>query len=243
MASVSLSGRAYPGSQVTILQDATLIWQTVIQESADFSYTAGNLQGGTYLFSVYAKDTNGNQSPTITIPVTVAAGGTGKVNGIFLAPTISVDKSQVKQGDPIRVFGQSAPSSTIMISVNSQNELFFETPSDKDGVYSYSFITTPLELGPHSTHSIASKSGEISRTSKSVAFTVGNNNVLVTKSSKSACGILRGDLNCDGKVNLLDFSIEVFWYKKKNPPVAYDLNGDGVVNIVDLSIMASNWTG
>ncbi|MDP1722892.1 MAG: dockerin type I repeat-containing protein [Candidatus Gottesmanbacteria bacterium] len=242
VATVILSGRAYPGSTVTILKDSILQSRVPVQESAAFTSTVSNLLGGTYLFSVYAQDTNGNQSSTITIPVTVVAGVTTSVNGIFLAPTIDVDKSQVKRGNPIRVFGQSSPESTITISVNSDTELFFQTPSDKYGVYSYSFLTSPLEIGNHSTHSNASKSGEVSGASRSVSFAVGAQDILKIKTSGTICGP-RGDLNCDGKVNLVDFSIEAYWYKKKGFPVAYDLNSDKAISLIDFSIMASHWTG
>jgi hypothetical protein len=53
----------------------------------------------------------------------------------------------------------------------------------------------------------------------------------------------RGDLNNDCKVNLIDFSIMAYWYKKPAPPMTVDLNGDHVVSLVDFSILAYNWTG
>lgn len=241
-ATVILSGRAYPGSTVTILKDSILQSRVPVQESAAFTSTISNLQTGTYLFSVYAQDTSGNQSSTITIPVTVVAGVTTSVNGIYLAPTIDVDKIQVKRGNPIRVFGQSSPNSTITISVNSEAELFFQTPSDKDGVYSYSFLTSPLEFGSHSTHSNASNFGQVTAASKSIVFAVGTTDIARTKTTAVGCGH-PGDFNCDGKVDLVDFSVEAYWYKKKGFPVAFDLNKDGVISLVDFSIMASHWTG
>jgi len=148
----------------------------------------------------------------------------------------------VKRGNPIRVFGQSAPESLITIEVNSEEELFFQTQSDKDGVYSFSFLTSPLQIGSHSTHSNASKSSEISRPSKVVAFNVGTKDILKSKTDapKSAG---KGDQNSDGKINLVDFSIASYWYKKKNFPPAYDLNSDGKIDLIDFSIMASGWTG
>jgi hypothetical protein len=164
------------------------------------------------------------------------------VSGIYLAPTIDVDKDVVKQGHPLTIFGQSSATSTISIMVNSSQELYFETPSDNNGVYSYTFITSPLELGNHSTHSLASKSGQVSNSSNAVAFQVGTQDVVRSQPGKGTCGP-RGDLNCDGHVNLIDFSIEAHWYKKKGFPAAYDLNGDGKIDLVDFSIMASNWTG
>ena len=52
----------------------------------------------------------------------------------------------------------------------------------------------------------------------------------------------KADVNCDGHVSLVDFSIAAFWYKKANPPAYVDINGDGVVNLVDFSIMAYYWS-
>ncbi len=241
-ATVILSGRAYPGSTVTILKDSVLQSQVPVQESANFTSTISNLQNATYLFSVYAQDTSGRRSSSITIPVTVVSGVTTTVNGIFLAPTIDVDKIQVKRGNPMRVFGQSSPESLITIAVNSTSELFFQTTSDKYGVYAYSFLTTPLEIGNHSTHSNASQLGEVSSASGAIGFKVGSEDILKEKTT-SIRKTIRGDLNGDGRVNLIDFSIEAYWYKKKGFPVTYDLNGDKSITLVDFSIMASNWTG
>ncbi|MBX9765489.1 hypothetical protein K2X83_02520, partial [Patescibacteria group bacterium] len=233
---------AYPDSQVTLLRDSVLISRQPIEESAAFAIRVDNLAAGTYLFNLYATDKSGYQSASTPVPVTLGPGVTVTVTGIYLAPTIDVDKEEVRQGNPIRVFGHTSPTSTVSIMVNSENELFFETASDEDGVYAYSFVTSPLELGQHSTRSIASKSGQVSKTSGSVAFKVGLQDILKTKKT-TACGSLRGDLNCDGKVNLVDFSIQAFWYKKRGFPVAYDLNNDKQITLIDFSIMASNWTG
>jgi hypothetical protein len=70
-------------------------------------------------------------------------------------------------------------------------------------------------------------------------FIVGTKNV---NAEKAQCSI-RGDLNNDCKVNLIDFSMAAYWYKRANPPANIDLNKDGKVDLVDFSIMAFNWTG
>lgn len=51
------------------------------------------------------------------------------------------------------------------------------------------------------------------------------------------------DINSDGKVNLIDFSIAAYWYGKPSPPANVDFNADGKVNLIDFSIMAFYWTG
>jgi hypothetical protein len=54
-----------------------------------------------------------------------------------------------------------------------------------------------------------------------------------------------GDLNCDGKVNLVDFSIMAFWFGRTltGKGLDADLNHDSKVNLVDFSIMVFHWTG
>jgi hypothetical protein len=53
----------------------------------------------------------------------------------------------------------------------------------------------------------------------------------------------RADFNCDGKVNSIDFSILLYYWKSK-PPFAnprVDINKDGKVDSVDFSIMLYEW--
>jgi hypothetical protein len=234
---VVFSGRAYPKSTVTILKDAQIAATTVAGSDANFSVKISGLSGGNYIFSIYSEDNKGIRSSLLTFPISVTAGATTNVGGIFIAPTISVDKSEVKRGDNIAIFGQSAPKAEITIQVSSEEEFFAKTPADKDGVYLYNFDTTPLEIGQHSTKSKAALDGAISSFSKTVSFNVGAKTVLAKPK------FLKGDLNTDGRVNLIDFSIAAYWYKRSNPPANTDLNGDGKVDLIDFSIMAYYWTG
>lgn len=51
------------------------------------------------------------------------------------------------------------------------------------------------------------------------------------------------DLNGDTHVDIADFSILAYWYKRANPPLSIDMNDDGVVDLTDFSILAYYWTG
>jgi len=51
-----------------------------------------------------------------------------------------------------------------------------------------------------------------------------------------------GDLNCDGRVDLLDFSIFLAFMTRVGPNPA-DFNADRVVNFRDLSFLLAGWTG
>ena len=242
--SVNLSGRAYPMSNVGVLKDGILAATTIAGPDANFSVTLTGLSAGNYNFSVYGEDKNGVRSSLFTFPTYLSSGVATNISGIFLAPTIAVDKSEVTKGDNIAIFGQSAPASKLSITVNSDQEFLVQADADKDGVYLYNFDTDPLELGSHSTKSKAALNGAISAYGNTVAFIVGTNNV----SSGGQKNIMKGDLNGDGKVNLIDFSIAAYWYKRSlsSAFAAIEkarLNGDGKVDLTDFSIMAYYWTG
>lgn len=240
---VNFSGRAYPNSTVTLLKDAQVAATTIAGPDARFQINLTGVSPGTFIFSVYGEDKLGERSSLVTFPVSVTSGATTNVSGIFLTPTIAVDKLEVKKGETIAIFGQSAPVSEITIQVNSEHEHFTKVQSDGDGAYLLNFDTVPLELGQHTTKSRSSKDGEVSQFSKAVGFAVGTKTVLIPK---GRCG--KADMNCDGKVNLVDFSIAAFWYKRTLSSAfavleAERLNGDGKITIVDFSIMAYHWTG
>jgi hypothetical protein len=75
--------------------------------------------------------------------------------------------------------------------------------------------------------------------SQAVGFKVGNSSIEAKKNQN-----ISSDINGDGKVNLTDLSILLFFWQKSNPSnPKTDINGDGKVNLTDLSIMLYNWTG
>lgn len=54
----------------------------------------------------------------------------------------------------------------------------------------------------------------------------------------------RGDINNDGNVNLIDFSIMAYWWKRPVPDLILpqiDLNGDKQLTLIDFSILAYWW--
>ena len=61
---------------------------------------------------------------------------------------------------------------------------------------------------------------------------------------KGALTCKGADLNFDGKVNIIDFSILLYFWGQTKPANIYaDINFDGIVNIIDFSIMMYQWTG
>jgi len=237
--SAVFSGKAYPGSTVTLLKDAQIAATTIAGPDANFQISISGLSAGGYIFSLYGEDNSGIRSSLFTFPITVTTGVTTNITGIFIAPTIATDKSEVRRGDNIAIFGQTVPVSEVTISVNSEEEFFIKKMADASGAYLLNFDTSVLEMGQHQTKSKAALSGEITAFGKVVGFTVGTKNVSAELPKVAA----KGDSNGDGRVNLVDFSVAAYWYKRANPPASADLNVDGKVDLVDFSIIAFNWTG
>ncbi len=242
---VVLSGYAFPLSTVTILRDGVVVLETIAGGDGKFSVRLSNLDSGSYNFAVYATDTDGLKSTSFSFPITINEGDSATVSGIFITPTIEVDKAQVRQGDDIVIFGQTTPESDVTIEVNSETPHFVQTNSNDDGVYLYNFNTAPLEMGNHSSKSkTLLDNGQSSGYGKQVAFVVGTENIPKVPGG----GSCRADLNNDGKVNLIDFSVAAFWFNKtlSGDIVTKEsecLNGDTKMNLVDFSIMAYYWTG
>lgn len=242
---VVFSGKAYPNRTVVLLKDAQVVTSTVAGANAQFTISLTGISGGNYTFSVYSEDSNGNRSSLLTFPVSVTTGITSNISGIFITPTIDIDKSAVKQGDNLVIFGQSVPSAEVTISVHSNQEIFNKVNTDTSGAYLFNFDTSVLETGNHVTKSKTAKEGQISGFGNVVGFVVGNESIPKVKNKK--CPV-KADLNNDCKVNLVDFSIAAFWYKRtlNQATITLDqekLKGDNKIDLTDFSILAYHWTG
>lgn len=235
---VIFKGIAYPGRIVVLMSDGQVIAKVPAGPDALFEIHKAGIGTGAFNFSVWSEDINGIRSTTKSFSQWITAGVTTVISGIFLPPTISADKSEVRLGDEITFIGQTAPSAVVNMFVHSESELIKATSTDKNGVWIYRLDTIELEKGSHTSKARANKNSLISTFSDLVNFVVGDRNVTAGKRKK-----LIGDLNDDGFVNLIDFSIEAFWYKKTGFPPDFDLNGDNKIDLIDFSIMAYYWTG
>ena len=240
---IIISGYAQPKSEVVLMSDGIIRATTIAGDDAKFSFTLDNLSPGNYLFTLYSEDKEGKRSSLYTFPVKLETGQTITAGNIMLSPTIDVDKLEVKRGDFISIFGFAPPFADVLINVSSEEELFLRTNTNRDGFYLYQLGTDVLEKGEHYAKSKSILANQlVSNYSRVVSFKVGDRNT--EKEIKKVCG--KADLNCDGRVNLIDFSIAAYWYKRKLTQEAkekFDLNGDGKVDLIDFSIMAYYWTG
>ncbi len=245
---VVFTGLAYPSNMVTLLKNAVIVAETPASPNGSFNIKLSGITPGTYSFGIRGEDENRLRSVTNYFTLLITKGVTTVVDGIFFPPTISVDKEEVKKGDIQIIFGKTIPGALVTLVTHSDTPITKSFKADTSGNWLYKLDTTPLEYGDHTAKAKSESANDSTSYGDTVGFKVGNINKKKTignDSKQDSCipGANPSDLNCDNKVNLIDFSILAFWYNKSGFPATADLNHDGKINLIDFSIMAFHWTG
>lgn len=234
---VVVRGKSYPHADVHILIDGVVVGIVEADAKADFYFESNEITAGVASFGFWSEDKDGLKSTLLTLTLRVVSNAVTTISGINIAPSIDVDKNSVKQGDIVKIHGQSVPDTKINIYVHSDGEFIEEADSSEDGNWEIDFDTTPLEADFHTVKALflvktddnIIKSGF----SRAVSFYVGK------AGGEAVCA--EADLNHDGRVNLTDFSILLFNWGTDNE--CSDQNQNGTVDLVDFSIMMYYWTG
>jgi len=234
-ANVIFEGRAYPKALLTLLKDGKVAATFLAESSGLFKKELTGVPEGTYTFGIWAEDSEGRRSVTLSFTVGILGGRTTTISGIFLSPTIALIPTQVERGDAVDIFGQVFPESKVNIFISS-SETVKTVTATKAGKWALKLDTGSFEEREHKAKSKAFfGEGEQSQFSQTLSFLVLKPGTLVCKGA---------DLNFDSRVNIVDFSILLyFWGQTKPANRCADINFDGRVDITDFSIMMYYWTG
>lgn len=245
---VVFKGIAYPSATVTLSQDGDV--KSVISTTAQAVFEVSLIvDPGTYTFSIVGLDENGLEGKVSNFTMTLTSGTTTTISGIFLGPTISADQTSITTGETVTLSGTTAPNSEVNVTLTSpvfvpaageQHIAVNIASADTNGRWLQLYNADDLVDGSHEAKAQAIEpiNDNVSEFSKSVFFEV------TTTTPDPCASSVPGDINCDGFVNLVDFSILLFYWNASNPANARaDINIDGIVNITDFSIMLFYWTG
>jgi hypothetical protein len=174
---IVLSGLASPGASVTLLKDGQVAANTTADPGAKWSITLNNLKTGVFTFAVFATDSKGNQSATLTFTQSFTTGISTSVNNLFIAPTINADLQEVKQGDTLTFFGYTKPAADVTLFVHSDNQITTKAKASPDGSWFKQINTAVLELGDHNANSQGADETLLSTYSQTLNFKVGKQNV------------------------------------------------------------------
>ena len=231
---IVFKGMSSPFVNVTILKNEVVAATFKALSSGRFEREITGILPGNYNFGILAQDSEGRKTVTSNFTIPVFSGMITTISGIFLSPTIEVSKKEIKKGEILDIFGQVFPQSEVKIFILPENIVFKTTPFS-NGKWIFKLDTNLLKEGEHQVQAKAiSFEGYQSPFSQSIPFLV----LVPEKVCKGA------DLNFDGKVDLFDFSILLyFWEQRKPENICSDINQDGIVDLIDFSIMMYYWTG
>jgi hypothetical protein len=237
---VTISGTGIPGGALTLLKDGKIAKEDQVSVTGSFTNAFTQLDRGTYTWGVYVKDPDGNLSSTYNSTIYLIGGTNNIIAPVYLSPTIKAATTTVPIGGSLLISGYGIPLTTVQAIMNKQGDVLNSkiitgtTTSNGNGSWKMVLSTEGLKKG---TYEVKAQSLVTTRDqsvfSPTLYIGVGENPNPNFKN--------RADLNKDGKVNLVDFSILLFNWKTSD--AVADINQDGTVSLIDFSIMLANWTG
>lgn len=234
---VFIDGKAYPGADVNVLKDGQVVGVVRASNDASFHYEAGNVTPGPTTYGFWAKDVFGVRSIPLSTTFQVTQNAVTTVSSVFLPPTLSVEQNRVDVGTPLIAFGQSVPQVVVGNVLDAGLEASATTTSGSDGKWNAVIPTDTLENEQLHTVKVFFETFSGGTNIKSGYSQLANFYVGVKDIGKT----ITADINKDGKVNLIDFSILLFHWNTTD--VLADLNQDNSVNLTDVSVMLFYWTG
>lgn len=234
--SVSFRGYSGPNATVRILRDGIQIASIPTDGDGKYDITLSDQLTGQHVYELIGIDRDGKTTALMTFALNLNGNSTTVISGVFLSPSISIDKQSVRLGQYVTVSGATAPESTVTVVIHSAKEVAFTVLANLSGLWSKLINSSDIGVGTHIVKARAYLGGSlISEFSSELTFSV--DPIGPCDGKKTA------DLNCDGRVNLTDFSILLFFWQATNPSNARaDTNGDNRVDVVDFSIMLYLWT-
>ncbi len=234
---ISINGKAYPNVTVNILIDGDAVGTVRTNSRGEFTFNV-DADPGTVSVGFWANDSSGTRSATVSTTFDVTQGAVTTLNGILIPPTLRTSSATVNPGDIVTLTGQTLPNATVEVSIDNGAKTLSGT-ADAQGKYSISFDTSTVSVAAHIAKARFITGTGTQKTESSYGTAL---SLFVGVEGKATSN---SDLNRDGKVNLIDFSILIFWWGtpggNSNPPA--DINGNAKVGLEDFSILLFNWTG
>jgi len=235
-------GFAYPNTDVNVLKDGQAVGLIKADAKGVFNGFLSNLTQGTYSFGLWAKDYLGNKSITYSSTFFIQEGTQTTVSDIIIAPSIVVNS---QSSILLNVYGETASLADVEVwlypkkttAVLATEITKASSTADINGKWSLNIDTSKLKSGQYLVKARASVAGA----GTSAFSQVLEYNLNVTAEEKPAGACAGGDLNHDGKVNIVDFSILL--YNWNTADACADQNNSGKVDLIDFSIMMFYWTG
>jgi hypothetical protein len=235
LSSLHISGYTSPGAFVSLTESGSVVGTSSADGGGIFNFSMSGVNPGDHTYRIYATDGQNRVTSQSVLQLFLLSGALTNASGIILSPTIQLDSNEINPGDSLQIFGSTMPNSQVNIFTESPLRSYSAT-SDTNGDWTYTLDgteTTAYGPGEYRTYTIVQDGiGNQSIVSNTLTFTI---KTPPADDDEPACDISHGDLNCDTKTNLTDFSILLFHWRTTSRKA--DINSDGNVTLTDFSIM------
>jgi hypothetical protein len=237
-ARLQLTGLTGPGTFVIFTEGGNTIGSDLAGPTGYFSKLFPAITPNDHKISLYGVD--GDDLATSVIPLEIYAPvyQLTTISNLLLSPTITINTNTILQGDPLIATGSAFPGAQITLFTDSPLKTYTASASAA-GVWTKTLTdTADYNPGDYRIYSLGQNlsTGLQSLISPSLLFSV----TTTGGGGGTACGnIAHGDINCDGGINLTDFSILMYYWGTANATA--DINTDSTVDLIDFSIMMYYW--
>ncbi len=247
---VVFSGFAYPGASLVFLKDNSVIGTDVANTEGLFKKNIV-INSGLTTLSLYARDWQGLVSPTVNISIYIPPSAQVDITSIMLGPTITAPAS-VALGSIVTITGSGLPESTIrLFNLEGTSAGPATTVVDASGRWKIAFQTKGLSVGEYGFKANAQATaaqGSLTAFSSALRFRLLGQEQIKDLEDELPAQCIGSDFNADGAINIVDFSIMLFYWNSPLPESittnkCVDLVPDGVVNLRDFSVLMHDWTG
>jgi len=241
---LTVEGYAYPDALVTILRNKSVLGTTRAKDDGSFKATIWT-QNGSVTIGVWARDNYGLISQTSEVPAYIPAVYSFTISDIFLSPTLGTDSLVVvPSGTKVNIFGSAFPDSGIKLFSDMPDLNGADiTTAGTDGKWEYVIDTEGLVQGLYAirVNGQVVPLGLISDLSREIRLGIG---FPIEPYEGAACSGV--DLNFDGRVNVIDFSIMLYYwelnpFEVKPPNYCVDQDENKLVDIYDFSRLMYGW--
>jgi Bacterial Ig domain/Dockerin type I domain len=237
---VIITGLAAPRAKMTVLVDGDIAKTATADNNGQYTVTIDAIAKGAYTFGIYFTDATGAKSSTFSTSFTVTGARSSALSNINIPPSVVATPNPVNPGQALTISGYTLPNATVTLEnekeKSASSKKAFTATAGSNGAWSIAVDTAAFSTGTYRARAKATQG---------VIFTNFSQYTLYGVGTTAKVGSSNSDLNTDGKVNLTDFSILLFWWNSagsdSNPPA--DISQDGKVNLTDFSILLFNWTG
>ncbi|MEK7462637.1 MAG: DUF4215 domain-containing protein [Patescibacteria group bacterium] len=235
---VNISGRAYPSRTINFLLDGDEVGSVQANSTGVFQFST-EWSPGTATLGLWASDFSGTRSITLSNTFDITQGAVTNLNDIILPPSLKVSNTSFSPGAVLTVSGQAVPNATINLYIDKNVTPVATGLAGANGQWSIPYDTVKLSNKEYALRAKSVSGTPPLTTQSSFSSTVQLFSGVSARTSSPS------DLNRDTRINLIDFSILIFWWQTNggdsNPPA--DVNGNGKVSLEDFSILLFNWTG